>query len=403
MKTLLTLIGTRPEAIKMTPILKILAKNKYFKSKLCVTNQQKNLLDSVLLKENIFVDYFLKTDEKKYSLHQKGSLILKQLETILEKCRPDLVLVQGDTTTAFMGALAAFYSRIPIAHIEAGLRTNDRNTPWPEEAHRCIIDQLATYFFAPTLQAQESLLKEGISSEKIWMVGNTAMDAKRLTIANSEKFATPLEQINAKKPEESVNYGSTFIGTSYNSSTIYSSVKFHSKECFILATVHRRENHGQPLQEICEAMKILTNLFSNVRIIFMLHSNPAIRQVATKELSGLKNILLFEPLDHVAFLKLLNECLFVITDSGGIQEEAPSMGKPVLIVRETTERPEGIQAGTARLIGTQKMHIVNACAELLNNPSILQSMSRVHHPYGDGYAANRIVNILERELKMTAS
>lgn len=362
MKTVLTIIGTRPEAIKLTPILIALNKNRYFTSKVCISRQHTDLLDPLLLDLGITINYQLENNLSNKSLHQSAARILGQFETILAEAKPDIVIVQGDTTTAFSAALAAFYSHIPVAHVEAGLRTSNLTSPWPEEAHRCLIDRLTTYFFPPTDQAQNTLIAEGISPKKIWVVGNTSIDAIRLV---------------RKAPTSTRN----------------------KKGRIIVVTIHRRENHGEPLKEICHALRTAVTQFPDIKIFFLVHPNPAVRKPITDMLSGVLNIELREPLDHTSFIHLLDTCTFIITDSGGIQEEATFIGKPVLIIRDTTERPECIQTGNAMLVGTKSLDIIACCKKLLESTEVIASMSKVHFPYGDGYAAERIVKILEQETR----
>lgn len=361
MKSVLTIMGTRPEAIKLAPVLSALNQSKLLRSQVCITRQHSDLLDPFLLDLKIDVNYCLESPPKAYTLPQSAAYILEKLGTLLAQVKPDVVLVQGDTTTAFIGALAAYYSRIPVAHVEAGLRTRNLYSPWPEEGHRCLVDQLTTYFFAPTIQALNDLISEGIPSSKIWVVGNTSIDALRL---------------GRKIPMTD---------------------KGHQQRR-IVATIHRRENQGQSLEQICIALRHLVEKFLDVHILFLLHPNPAIQIPVTNRLSGIKNIELQQPLNHPSFIQRLDECTFILSDSGGIQEEAPFLGKPVLIPRDTTERPEGIQAGTARLVGTTAETIIAGCEELLENPATLAAMSKVHYPFGDGYAAERIVTILESQL-----
>lgn len=361
MKLALTIIGTRPEAIKMAPVLRALNNSKHFESKVCITKQHTDLLEPILSSLGIIVNYHLESYDNERTLHQSAARILEQLGTLLTETNPDLVLVQGDTTTAFTGALAAYYSGIPVAHIEAGLRTGHLYSPWPEEAHRCLIDRLTTYFFAPTVQAQNTLLVEGVSPDKIWVVGNTSIDSIRFVRSSLQATKDPQKRI-------------------------------------IIVTVHRRENHGAPLKEICTALRLIAEQFSDVHIILLLHPNPAVCLSVKEMLSGIRNIELREPADHSSFVQLLDACVLIITDSGGIQEEAPFMGKPLLIIRESTERPEGVEAGTARLVGTKTADIIAGCKELLENEETLIAMSKAHFPYGDGYAAERIVNILESEI-----
>lgn len=358
MKKLLTVIGTRPEAIKLAPIISALKKSKSLGSKICVTRQHTGLLEPLLEKLEIQPDYQFERRQGN-SLHQSAAHILNQFEDVLKQAKPDLVLVQGDTTSAFMAALASFYACIPVGHVEAGLRTGELYAPWPEEGHRHLIDRLSTYFFAPTLQAKEKLIREGMPENKIWTVGNTATDALRI-------MQNPTKQV--------------------------------FKQRTVLITVHRRENFGAPLKEICHALRTLTESYPDAQFLFFLHPNPAVRHMAIELLSGIPNLQLTEPVEHPAFISHLEASLFVITDSGGIQEEAPFLGKPVVILRNTTERPEGVAAGTARLVGSERAAIIACCKELLDNKDILSSMSRIHYPYGDGYAAERIVEILEAEL-----
>lgn len=358
----MTIIGTRPEAIKLAPVLAALENNHHFESEVCITWQHTHLLAPFLKLLNIPTTYTLDLDPHLPSLCLKAAHILEKLAPVLERSKPDLVIVQGDTTTAFMAALAAFYSRIPVAHIEAGLRTGSLTSPWPEEAHRLLIDRLTNLFFAPTETAREQLLQEGIPPDHIWIVGNTSIDALRL-------LRTPSSPL---------------------------------LERTILVTVHRRENQGGNLEEICRALRKLAEKFLDVKIVFFLHPNPGIREPALRWLSETPRIELKDPVDHFSFVKFMDQALFIITDSGGVQEEAPFLGKPVVIIRDTTERPEGVWAGTARLVGTEEDKIVACCEELLENPETLAAMSRVHFPYGDGYAAERIVNVLEKELCETS-
>lgn len=362
MKSILTVIGTRPEAIKLAPILSAIDQSKRFTSQVCLTRQHTDLLDPFLLRLKIAADYQLQGDEQRKTLPQTTAQILEQLPEVLVRSKPDLVMVQGDTTTAFAATLAAFYARIPVAHIEAGLRTGSLAAPWPEEAHRCLIDRLATYFFAPTEQAKQRLLLEGAPPEKIWVVGNTSIDAIRSILNQLPKSSNP----------------------------------FQTRK--IVVTVHRRENQGKRLEEICEAIRSLARRFPTLRILFFLHPNPDIRGPVIDRLSGIENIDLSKPVDHLSFIQHLNESLFVVTDSGGIQEETSLLGKPVLILRDTTERPESIVAGTSRLVGTGASQIVSHCEELLENEDMRREMSRVHFSYGDGYAAERIIHILEQEM-----
>lgn len=358
MKKLLFVIGTRPEAIKLYPVIKACRKRGKFSVQICATNQHTDLVQPFFLDFGLQIDFFLDLDSSPQSLHQKVALQICQFEKVLKQVLPDLVVVQGDTTSAFVGALAAHYSRIPVAHIEAGLRTEDLFSPWPEESHRRLIDQLSSFYFVPTQEAKRALLKEGMDQEAIWMVGNTAIDALLLL-----KKKLSLLAPSSKKS--------------------------------ILVTIHRRENQGKPLRNICEALIVLANRFPEVKICVLLHPNPAVCEVIQKLLGDIENIVLRPPLDHLSFIELMMCSTFILTDSGGIQEEAPYLGKPVLILRETTERPEGIEGGSARLIGTSKEQIISNCEELLTCEESLSAMSQTHMPYGKGDSGAKIVEILE--------
>jgi len=360
MKTILAAIGTRPEAIKLAPILKALMKIDGFRIKTCITWQHTDLLTPFLHSLGIITDFaFMNT--KRGSLQQSAVSILEQFGDLLTEIKPDLIIVQGDTTTAFHAALAGFYASIPIAHVEAGLRTDDPFSPWPEEAHRNLIDKLSTFFFAPTIQARDVLLSEGISPNRVWVVGNTSIDAIK-------DMGKPTHRLGCDEAP------------------------------YIVVTVHRRENQGANLEEICHALQAIAQQFPKLKIVCVLHANPSIREPLIENLSEVSNITLQEPTDHFSFIDLLDRSLFVLTDSGGVQEEAPYLGKPLLILRDTTERPEGVQAKTARLVGTSSESIIDNCRELLENKDILSSMSKIHFPYGDGQAADRIAAILESEL-----
>ncbi|MDF2966079.1 MAG: hypothetical protein K0Q51_1467 [Rickettsiaceae bacterium] len=361
MKNILMVIGTRPEAIKLYPVLKVLHQNINFKTKVCITKQHTELLDPIILRLNIKVDYQLINNQKVCTLSESSAQILSQLNEILSNEKPDLVIVQGDTTTAFSSALAAFYLKIPVAHIEAGLRTNQLYSPWPEEAHRSLIARICAFNFAPTIQAKNNLLREGISEDRVWVVGNTAIDAVRLA-CGSAVYDIKLNYI------------------------------------IITVTVHRRENHGERLKQICSAIREIAQSYTNVRIKFLLHPNPNVYPTVVNMLSGAENIDLIEPIDHTSFIQLLNSSTFIITDSGGVQEEASYLGKPVMIIRDNTERQEAVIEGTAIVIGTEKEKIISSCRDMLEKPEMLAAMSKVHFSYGDGYAAERILKVLESEL-----
>ncbi len=346
----------------MLPICAALKKNPLFNNKICVTGQHTDLLKTFLNTREIKPDYHFATLAESSSLHQMAAHFLREFETIFSGDKPDLILVQGDTTSAFIGALSAFYSHISIGHIEAGLRTRNLLSPWPEEGHRSLIDRLATYFFPPTEEAKHNLLLEGIPPERIWVVGNTSIDA----IRQMEELHTPKKTVNRNR---------------------------------VVVTIHRRENHGNRLKDVCFALLELAKEFPKLEIVCLLHPNPNVREPLTQSLGNMKNITLKEPMDHASFIQLLKESHFVITDSGGIQEEASFIGTPVLIIRENTERPEGVERETARLVGTKPESLIASCRELLENEQQLAEMRKVHSPYGDGHAADRIVDILSNELK----
>lgn len=361
MKKCLFILGTRPEVIKLYPLIQKCRKNKSFLTQVCLTNQHTDLIYPFLEGFEIDVDFSLSIKNSYLSLPHIFTKQVQKLEKVLLNAHPDLVIVQGDTTSAFSGALAAHYLKIPIAHIEAGLRTKNLFSPWPEEAHRRLIDQLSSYFFVPTAIAKKALLKEGIPPEIIWTVGNTSIDALNLLKAHIPK-----------RPQ--------------------------SDKQLIIVTIHRRENQGDVLKGICSALKTVALSIDNVEIAFFLHPNPAVQKIVKSSLNEIKNISIRQPLDHLAFIEFMLKSSFIITDSGGIQEEAPYLGKPLLIARNTTERPESVMLGTARLIGTSPDKIVAHCIELLRCPTTLASMSKIHHPYGLGDSATQIINVLEQVL-----
>ena len=361
MKTLFFVIGTRPEALKLFSLIKEAQKYPQFQTVVCATNQQTDLLSSCLKHLNIRPDISFQREGYGYSLGDTSAWLVLQFEKIFKKNKPDLVIVQGDTTSAFSGALSAYYSKIRIAHVEAGLRTGDLLSPWPEEGYRKMIDQLASYYFVPTKRGKSALTQEGVSENKIWVVGNSSIDA------------LILYQQTHKRP-------------------------MCSQKRSIVVTMHRKENHGTPLIEMCQALKTLSGIFPDIEISFFMHSHPTVQETALKLLGETKNIRLQAPSDYFTFIELMMKASFILTDSGGIQEEAPYLGTPVLITRKTTERPEGIVAQTARLIGTSYQAILSHCAELLENPLILRSMSKIHYPYGKGDSGKQIIQILKEVL-----
>jgi UDP-N-acetylglucosamine 2-epimerase len=359
MKSILIIVGTRPEAIKLIPVIKALKKSKKFNTKVCITNQHTDLLNSIFSANNCDIDYRLEEPSKDLPLEQQAAHILLEVGKSLLAIKPKFVMVQGDTTTAFMTALAAFYRGIPIIHVEAGLRTGNIFSPWPEETHRYFIDKISSYLFAPTQGARETLINEGLAAKKIWVVGNTAIDAIKL-LQDSLQLKTEVDKI-------------------------------------IVVTIHRRENHGKLFAGICKALHDIAREFPCYKIIFFLHPNPAICNPAVKLLSQIPNITLLQPIEYKSFICMLYKCALVITDSGGIQEEVSFIGKPVLVVREYTERAEIIQTGIGKLIGTDPDNITSYCRDLLLDKNKLQAMGKAQYLYGDGYAASRIVEILEQE------
>lgn len=363
----MTVIGTRPEAIKMAPVIKEL--KKYPEKINCIvgiTGQHRQMLDQVLDLFSIKPDFDLKIMQPNQSLSQLTSNILSKLDNVIEKTRPDWVLAQGDTTTVFVAALVAYYHRISFGHVEAGLRTGDKYRPFPEEINRHIADVIADLFFAPTELARKTLLGEGVSESNIYVTGNTVIDAL-MDIAN-KKYDWKSGAL-ACIPEDCK---------------------------IVLITAHRRESFGKPFEELCSAIRELSHIYldDKVHFVYPVHLNPNVRRPVQQILSGLSNVSLIEPLDYQALVNLMKRSSLILTDSGGIQEEAPTFGVPVLIMRDKTERPEGIEAGVAKLVGTKKSRIVIESVQLLSNPAIHVAMSTRGNPYGDGRAAERIVSIL---------
>ena len=364
-KKILVVFGTRPEAIKMAPLVKALCNDVSMITKVCVTAQHRSMLDQVLDIFDIKPDYDLNLMMNSQSLEQLSTRILLAISEVLEEMVPDLVLVHGDTTTTSMVSLACFYRHIPIGHVEAGLRTGNLQAPWPEEFNRRLTGMLSTLHFAPTVKAAENLLSEKIDPENIEITGNTVIDAL---------FQMTDYLKNNKIYKNILNKKFNFIDRSKK---------------LILVTGHRRENFGQGMIEICNALKEI-GLRSDIQIIYAVHLNPHVKGPVDSILSNIPNIYLIPPQDYMSFVYLLTRCYIVLTDSGGIQEEAPSLGKPVLVMRETTERPEAVEAGAARLVGTKSMNIVAAVENLLNNMDVYEEMANANNPYGDGSAAKKI-------------
>jgi len=371
----LIIFGTRPEAIKLAPVIKELKSDPHsFNTKICVTAQHRQMLDQVLEIFDIVPDYDLNIMKDNQSLFDITTDCMKKIEPILKKEKPDIILAQGDTTTCFIASMAAYYLKIKIGHIEAGLRTTDKFNPFPEEMNRRLTDHLADIHFAPTKTARENLLKEGIPPSKIHVTGNTVIDALLFTI----------ERQKDKKIQESLSQ--KFLHK-YNISL--------DNRKLILVTGHRRESFGQEFQNICHGLKKIALNNNNIQIIYPVHLNPNVQKPVKKILSDIKNIHLIEPLDYSFFIWLLNKSYLVLTDSGGIQEEAPSLGKPVLVMRQKTERPEGVKAGVTKVIGTSSDSIYTETLNPLENLTTYQSMSKATNPYGDGKASQRIGSTLK--------
>ncbi|WP_257274207.1 MULTISPECIES: non-hydrolyzing UDP-N-acetylglucosamine 2-epimerase [unclassified Endozoicomonas] len=366
----LIVFGTRPEAIKMAPVVKALYSHPKIEARVCVTAQHREMLDQVLKLFEIEPDYDLNIMLPGQTLTDITSNILKGMESVLRECKPDAILVHGDTTTTLATSLAAFYQQIPVGHVEAGLRTGDLYSPWPEEANRKITTAIAKWHFAPTESAKANLLAENVAKENVLITGNTVIDAL-LEVKNK------LENDHELQSRFSDQFD--FIA---NNSRI------------ILVTGHRRESFGDGFERICEALAVIAKQKPNVQIIYPVHLNPNVREPVNRLLSDIDNIHLIEPLDYLPFVWLMNRSDIILTDSGGIQEEAPSLGKPVLVMRDTTERPEAVTAGTVKLVGTDSSRIIDTITTLLNDSKIYEKMSKAQNPYGDGKASDRIIGHL---------
>lgn len=358
----MTIFGTRPEAIKMAPLVKELEKREKIESIVCVTAQHREMLDQVLDLFQIKPHYDLNIMESKQSLTGITSKVLEGLEEMFDKVKPDIILVHGDTTTTFAGALAAFYKKIKVGHVEAGLRTFDKFFPYPEEMNRKLTASLADLHFAPTITAKNNLLREGIKEENIYVTGNTVIDAMNFTVNKDYVFET--------KELNDIDYNKQVI----------------------MVTAHRRENWGGGIENICEALKEIVETYENVEIVYLVHLNPVVKDVVDKHLLNLDRVHLLSPLDTKETHNLMNKCYMVMSDSGGLQEEAPHLGKPVLVLRNVTERPEAVEAGTVKLVGTDKEVILKEVKKLLLDKDYYFKMSKAINPYGDGKASYRIVN-----------
>lgn len=374
MKKILLVFGTRPEAIKMAPLVKAFQKDtEHFETRVCVTAQHRQMLDQVLEVFGITPEYDLNIMAPNQDLYDITAKVLMGLRDVLKDFQPDTVLVHGDTTTSMAASLAAFYMQIPVGHVEAGLRTYNMLSPWPEEMNRQVTDRICTYYFAPTEQSRENLLQENIDEKKIFITGNTVIDA--LLMAVDIISSTPgMEEKIAKELQEK---GYT-VG---------------SRE-YILVTGHRRENFGEGFLHICKAIKELAALHPDMDIVYPVHLNPNVQKPVYELLSGVDNVYLISPLDYLPFIYAMQHSTLLLTDSGGVQEEAPSLGKPVLVMRDTTERPEAVEAGTVKLLGTDAEAIVSNVTTLLQDKEMYKRMSETHNPYGDGQACERIMAAL---------
>lgn len=361
MKKIMLVFGTRPEAIKMCPLVNELKKRSELQTVVCVTGQHRQMLDMVLEAFHVKPDYDLSIMKDKQTLFDVTTNILERIKVVLEKEKPDIVLVHGDTSTTFVTALACFYLQIPVGHVEAGLRTYDIYSPYPEEFNRQAVSIIAKYNFAPTELSRQNLLKEGKKPESILVTGNTAIDALRTTVCQDYKH-----------PELEWAEGSRLI----------------------LITAHRRENLGEPMRHMFRAIRRVMDEHLDVKAIYPIHMNPVVREIANEYLGGDDRIHIIEPLDVLDFHNFLSRSYLILTDSGGIQEEAPSLGKPVLVMRDTTERPEGIAAGTLKLVGTEEETIYEEFSRLLSDEDEYLAMSKASNPYGDGHACERIAEIL---------
>jgi UDP-N-acetylglucosamine 2-epimerase len=372
-RKILTVFGTRPEAIKMAPVVKELAGYpEIFESKVCVTAQHRTMLDQVLNLFKIKPDYDLNIMKPGQNLTDITCNVLQGIDGVLRDFKPDLVLVHGDTTTSMATSLSAYYQQIAVGHVEAGLRTGNIYSPWPEEMNRRLTGAITTYHFAPTERSRDNLLGEGVSGEKITVTGNTVVDALlgvvqllRNDIALQQQMKTRFSFLDAGKR-------------------------------LILVTGHRRENFGEGFEQMCDALKTLVEKHPDVEIVYPVHLNPNVQEPVNRILGNISSIHLIEPLEYLPFVYLMDRSYIIVTDSGGVQEEAPSLGKPVLVMRDTTERPEAVTAGTIKLVGVNTETIVNEVNTLLNETAAFDAMSRAHNPYGDGHASERIVSYLKK-------
>lgn len=368
MLKVMTIFGTRPEAIKMAPVVKALEAAPDMESIVTVTAQHREMLDQVLHLFSITPDYDLNIMSQGQTLYDVTCRALMGLQEVLKEAKPDVVLVHGDTTTTFVGALAAFYEGIPVGHVEAGLRTGNIYSPFPEEMNRKLTGAIGTYHFAPTITSEANLLKENINPDHLYVTGNTVIDALRTTV--KEEYTFKEELLNK------IDYVNQKV---------------------ILVTTHRRENLGDPMRNVYEAIRDIIGEHEEVEVIFPMHRNPKVRSIVQEVLGDMPRVHLIEPLEYEPFANLMDRTYLIMTDSGGIQEEAPSLGKPVLVLRDTTERPEAVQAGTVKLVGTDKATVYSTAKELITNAEMYTAMSNAVNPYGDGLASERIVQALRHE------
>lgn len=371
-KKIITIFGTRPEAIKMAPLVKELEKREEIDSKVCVTAQHREMLDQVLNLFDITPDFDLNIMKTKQTLTGITNKVLEGLEEVFMEEKPDMILVHGDTTTTFAGALAAFYQQVKVGHVEAGLRTFNKYFPFPEEMNRKLTGSLADLHFAPTKGSKKNLLREGISDSDIYITGNTVIDAMKHTV--EENYIFESDELNH--------------------------IDFENKKV-IMITAHRRENWGQGIENICEALNKIVEANEDVELVYLVHLNPVVKDVVTERLGGKDRVHLLPPLDTKETHNLMNKSFMVMTDSGGLQEEAPHLGKPVLVLRNVTERPEAVEAGTVKLVGTDVDIIVNEASKILNDQNEYAKMSRAINPYGDGKASERIVNAILKYFELS--
>ena len=359
----MTVFGTRPEAIKMAPLVKELEKNEKIESIVCVTAQHRQMLDQVLAIFNIKPDYDLDIMKDRQTLISITTNVLQGLDEVLKQAKPDIVLVHGDTSTTFVGALAAFYNQIPVGHVEAGLRTYDKYSPFPEEMNRCLTGRIADLHFSPTISNRNNLIKEAIDDKDIYITGNTVIDALKTTVSKKYKLCSSMDKVDFSKR-------------------------------VILVTAHRRENLGEPLENICRALKRIVTDFNDVELVYPVHLNPAVRETVNKYLADMDRVHLIDPIDVRDMHNAMDRSFMIMTDSGGLQEEAPSLGKPVLVLRNETERPEAVEAGTVKVAGVCEDVIYDMAKKLLTDENEYSSMAHAVNPYGDGEASRRTVEAI---------